>query len=616
MCLVLVWANSIEFEHVHTSRSCIRPHIATTSSTAAMTTMFATTTTTVPSVAFARSSRRVGGAARSARAGRGWCERRCRGHDHVFDGTHRRRRRSVRAVVDDGVEGDDDDGEGLFVDDEEAIRAAVVRERLRRAREAMYAYDDETIRASRSGTSSSSSSVVLGLGFVGKVMGNEIVRRAVASIAMMAFIRAGLLLPSRFFEAPSGYDSPFSMRAMMNTLTGGVGAAVTAVLGDGGGASIGAAGVAANANMNVFADAVTGAGVPWFHVGIGPYVSASIMMSILTALIPELQVMNKDEMGRETLKWWSRLLTLLFAVVESVIEASRLQAFSLVGTGFSYYFYVVPMFVTGAMALAWVADEITDFGFGQGSGIIITMSICGGYFAALSKLVPKIIADFSLAAALPPVIFLSALMIGTVLLEQGTVKVPLEYFQGPKSTAANTTRRALAAASASTSTTNGEHIPFKINPTNMQPVIFTMFLTQFLQFIPFGFSWCNGQSVPYFIFFFCAVFLGTYIDLQNTPQDISEYLMKTGARVPGVRPGEMTITYFQRIQQGARFNGGFLLAVIATTCSVADLWMVRASGYSFGLTSMLIVVSTVIAVKRQIQAMLQMPKIDRVLRSM
>ena len=575
-----------------------------------------TTTTTTPSAAFARSSRRVGGAARSARAGRWRCERRRQGRDRAFAGPHRRRR-SVRAVVDDGVEGADDDGEGsFFVDDDEAIRAAVVRERLRRAREAMYAYDDETIRASQSGTSSSSSSSVVALGFVWKIMGNEIVRRAVASIAMMTFIRAGLLLPSRFFEAPSGYDSPFSMRAMMNTLTGGVGAAVTAVLGDGGGASIGAAGVAANANMNVFADAVTGAGVPWFHVGIGPYVSASIMMSILTALIPELQVMNKDEMGRETLKWWSRLLTLLFAVVESVIEASRLQAFSLVGTGFSYYFYVVPMFVTGAMALAWVADEITDFGFGQGSGIIITMSICGGYFAALSKLVPKIIADFSLAAALPPVIFLSALMIGTVLLEQGTVKVPLEYFQGPKSTAANTTRRALAAAAASTSTTNGEHIPFKINPTNMQPVIFTMFLTQFLQFIPVGFSWCNGQSVPYFIFFFCAVFLGTYIDLQNTPQDISEYLMKTGARVPGVRPGEMTITYFQRIQQGARFNGGFLLAVIATTCSVADLWMVRASGYSFGLTSMLIVVSTVIAVKRQIQAMLQMPKIDRVLRSM
>ena len=569
----------------------------------------------------------------SGAVGRGLDDRRRhRGHHHHQHhhrhGAHRRcrfdrgresqsRRRTVRAVgVDDGDDGagfGDGDGDGDTIGDE-AIRAAVVRERLRRAREAMYAYDEETIRMSRrDGTSTSSS--VLGLGFVGKIMGNEIVRRAVATIAMMAFIRAGLLLPSRFFEAPSGYDSPFSMRAMMNTLTGGVGAAVTAVLGDGGGASIGAAGVAANANMNVFADAVTGAGVPWFHVGIGPYVSASIMMSILTALIPELQVMNKDEMGRETLKWWSRLLTLLFAVVESVIEASRLQAFSLVGTGFSYYFYVVPMFVTGAMALAWVADEITDFGFGQGSGIIITMSICGGYFAALSKLVPKIIADFSLAAALPPVIFLSALMIGTVLLEQGTVKVPLEYFQGPKSTAANTTRRALA-ASASTSTTNGEHIPFKINPTNMQPVIFTMFLTQFLQFIPVGFSWCNGQSVPYFIFFFCAVFLGTYIDLQNTPQDISEYLMKTGARVPGVRPGEMTITYFQRIQQGARFNGGFLLAVIATTCSVADLWMVRASGYSFGLTSMLIVVSTVIAVKRQIQAMLQMPKIDRVLRSM
>ena len=549
------------------------------------------TTRTRAATAMGASMRRQGGVTMRPCGARAWRRRERCVAPRALDDDEDDEEEDGREVFATGIAVDDGDG------DDGAIRAAVARERLRRAREAMYAYSDDAIRMS-DGTSSSG----------GGGARHEIVRRAIASMAMMAFIRAGLLLPSRFFASPEGYNSPFSMRAMVNTLTGGVGAAVSAGL-EGGGAL---EGVAASAN-NVFAEAVTGSGVPWFHIGVGPYVSASIVISILTSLLPELQVMSKDEMGRETLKWWSRLLTFLFAVVESVIEAGRLKAFSLVGTGFSYYFYVVPMFVTGAMALAWIADEITDFGFGQGSGIIITMSICGGYFAALSALAPKLIAHFSLAVALPPVAFLSALLIGSVLLEQGTVKVPLEYFQGPKSAA---TPRALSSSATATARTGDEHIPFKINPTNMQPVIFTMFLTQFLQFFPFGFAWCNGQSVPYFIFFFCAVFFGTYIDLQNTPQDISEYLMKTGARVPGIRPGEMTIDYFQRIQQGARFNGGLLLATIATLCSLADLWMHRVTGHSFGLTSMLIVVSTVIAVKRQIQAMLQMPKIDRVLRSM
>ena len=437
-----------------------------------------------------------------------------------------------------------------------------------------------------------------------RVARSAIFTRLLSATAMMVFVRAGLLLPTRFFEASGVRDSVFSMTTLMSTFSGGRGAldAVASAMGLSAGSAAGAATVGAT---NWLAESLAmGGGVPWFHIGIGPYIGASIAMSVVTSLTPEFQAMRKDQTGMETIKWWTRLMTFAIAIVQSVIEARSLSAHSLVGTGFGYYLAVVPMFVTGALAITWIADEITDYGLGQGSSLIITMSICGGYFSALKALIPKMLADFSLSAALPVVAFFGTFMFGTVILEQGTAKVPLEYFQGPSGSAGLPKAFRLG---------EGDHIPFKINPTNMQPVIFAMFILSALQWLPIGFT---ANSFAYFVLLFILVFGGTYIDLQNTPQDISEYLMKTGARVPGVRPGAQTVDYFGRVQAGSRFFGGILLASIATVCSLTDVWMNKSIGQSFGLTSMLIVVSTIISIKRQIQAMSQMPKMEQALRAM
>ena len=442
-----------------------------------------------------------------------------------------------------------------------------------------------------------------------RVLRNAIFKRFVAASAMMLFVRAGLLLPTRFYSATTGYSSPFSMNSLMSTLSGGA-SGKDGILG----ALMGAAGmsyggVEGGIASTTLSDSISSVGVPWFHIGIGPFIGASIAMSVLVSLSPELQAMRKDQTGQETIKWWTRLMTFAIAIIQSVLEAGKLKAFSLIGTGFGYYVVVVPMLVTGAMALTWIADEITDYGLGQGSSIIITMSICGGYFDALSTLIPKLVANFSLGAVLPFFGFFGVLLLGTVMLEQGTAKVPLEYFQGPTGSGG-------LPKSFTKDEGGGDHIPFKINPTNMQPVIFAMFLISALQWLPFGFSWVNGQSFGYHFLLFTLVFCGTYIDLQNTPQDISEYIMKIGARVPGIRPGTQTIEYFRRVQAGARFFGGVLLATIATVCSLCDLWIAKLIGQPFGLTSMLIVVSTVISIKRQIQAMSQMPKLDQVLKTL
>ena len=501
----------------------------------------------------------------------------------------------------------------------EDAAAASIEARRAEIRAAMFDLDDEEIlldefgerRGERDGTLARlENAFPPGLLRSGvRLLRNAIFKRFIAASAMMLFVRAGLLLPTRFYSATTGYSSPFSMNSLMSTLSGGA-SGKDGILG----ALMGAAGMSyggaeGGIASTALSDSISSVGVPWFHIGIGPFIGASIAMSVLVALSPELQAMRKDQTGQETIKWWTRLMTFAIAIIQSVLEAGKLKAFSLIGTGFTYYIVVVPMLVTGAMALTWIADEITDYGLGQGSSIIITMSICGGYFDALSALIPKLVANFSLGAVLPFFGFFGVLLLGTVMLEQGTAKVPLEYFQGPTGSGG-------LPKSFKKDEGGGDHIPFKINPTNMQPVIFAMFLISALQWLPFGFSWVNGQSFGYHFLLFMLVFCGTYIDLQNTPQDISEYIMKIGARVPGVRPGTQTIEYFRRVQAGARFFGGILLATIATVCSLCDLWIAKLIGQPFGLTSMLIVVSTVISIKRQIQAMSQMPKLDQVLKTL
>ena len=190
------------------------------------------------------------------------------------------------------------------------------------------------------------------------------------------------------------------MSTLMSTFAGSGGAALDAMAN-----ALGADKTAAvTQGANWLADSMTaGGGVPWFHIGIGPFIGASIAMSVVVAFSPDLQRMRKDEMGRETIEWWTRLMTLAIAVIQSVMEARTLKAYSLVGTGLGYYLAVVPMFITGALAITWVADEITDYGLGHGSSVIITMSICGGYFAALKALLPKMLTGFSFATALPGV---------------------------------------------------------------------------------------------------------------------------------------------------------------------------------------------------------------------
>ena len=363
-------------------------------------------------------------------------------------------------------------------------------------------------------------------------------------------------------------------------------------------------------------------GISLFHVGIGPFIAASIAMSVLTAVVPSLKEMTKDSVGQHTVKQYTRYIMFVVAIVQSLITAENLRSYCIYGHQASYLFYATTFFTCGAVAAAWLADEMTDRGLGQGTSVMITMSVCGAYVSAIKHYAADLLA-VSFFDVLPFMCAAVLLTAGSVLVQTGTCRVPIQYFQGPSIPGLPRVVRE-----------ETDHVPFKINPLGMQPVLVAVFLCEgvmwlvksliddggtisgfTLKVITAVFSSQEASSF-YYLTFFLIVFGFSYLDLQNTPKEVSEYMTKIGARVPEVRPGEQTARYLEQLQQGSRFFGGLVLGVVAVFCAYADNYMRATTGICVGFTSMLIVTSTILQMKRQITAMAQMPRLDGVISSL
>ena len=135
------------------------------------------------------------------------------------------------------------------------------------------------------------------------------------------------------------------------------------------------------------------------------------------------------------------------------------------------------------------------------------------------------------------------------------------------------------------------------------------------EFLAALFSSAAARSPAHYAVFFLIVFGFSYLDLQNTPKEVAEYMTKIGARVPNVRPGEQTARHLEELQRGSRFFGGLLRRRSSHRfpADFADAHMRRTTGICVGFTSMLIVTSTILQIKRQMSAMAQMPRLDKVM---
>lgn len=248
-----------------------------------------------------------------------------------------------------------------------------------------------------------------------------------------------------------------------------------------------------------------------------------------------------------------------------------------------------------AIVISVCGDLITKFGLGNGLSVILSVAILSGYGATLREsLLPALVSGtVSIAAVAAWGLGLAAFVAAAVLVTEGVRKVPITYF-----TDANTQ------VGVSTGRGRDDHVPFRINPTGMQPVIIASFTLSAFPFMP-----AYGSPL-YLALQWPLIFAATFIDMENVPGEISEYLNKVGARVPGVRPGKQTVKFFRYTQISARFVGGALLATLATIATVADASAMALYGQQIGFTSTLIVISTLLSIRRQIRTFRTAPTIE------
>ena len=368
-------------------------------------------------------------------------------------------------------------------------------------------------------------------------------------------------------------------------------------------------------------------------MGITPYITASIAVSFALAAVPELRQWRKEAgaEGSDVIAQWGRRIGLACSFAQALWTAWQLRPFAsgtLASMPLLQYLVCTALPLTaGTSSLVWLAEEITRTGIGQGTSMVISLSCIASYAVTARHLLPALYVAGAGGTVLhvPTVAFaLAAITLQTslaVLVTEGVRKVPISFFQ----LQGGATSGVLAAqGSAPGEALSGDHIPLRINPSGIQPVIFAICLLDGIPWVlsavgapaalQAGLAWLlDTGGLVYYLLSAFAVFAFAFLDLEDLPAEMSEYLLKCGARVPGVRPGEATVAYLRHQQFCSRAWGGALLALLSVLSQLADKTLQRATGVGVGFTGLLIITSTVLQCRRQVRALSEKPKLSKTL---
>lgn len=345
-------------------------------------------------------------------------------------------------------------------------------------------------------------------------------------------------------------------------------------------------------------------------LGVGPYITATIIMQLLTLMSPKLKAMYQEEgeAGRAKFSQWSRILTLPLALLQATGFLILLERESVVAslTVFSFATNII-VIAGGSLLLMWLGELITEFGVGNGVSLIIFAGIIARLPSALSGIAATY--DPSQLPLYVALIALSLVVIyAVVFVTEAERPVPVTY--------AKQVRGQKVYGGVST------YIPLRVNQAGVIPIIFALSILLFPQMI-FNFLASSANTVLQHIssvglsivnnaylydsIYFILVFLFTYFYTAVTfdPIVISENLQRSGAFVPGVRPGTPTAEYLSKIVTRITLVGAMFLGVIA----VLPLILRSATGnasFAIGGTALLIVVSVVIDLVKNVDAQVSM----------
>jgi preprotein translocase subunit SecY len=343
-----------------------------------------------------------------------------------------------------------------------------------------------------------------------------------------------------------------------------------------------------------------------FGLGIMPYITASIIMELLSAVIPKIKEWHEEgELGRKKITQITRYMTLVLATVQSaslIVSFSKGSAQSkaiLPGITFWSGCLITLTLVAGMALLMWLGELITDRGVGNGMSILIFAGIIAALPAELSNLVRTIM---SRQPALLVLVGAAALLIvaGVVYIEQGERRIPVQYAKQVRG------RKMYSGAST--------YIPIKVNTSGVIPIIFASAVLSFpliiSQFFPslngFAKSFSQG-SVAYFVLYtgFIVFFAYFYTAIIFDPFELADNLKKYGGFIPGIRPGMPTTNYVSKVVNRINLPGSLYLAAIALIPSIT-LVLFGVKDVPFGGAAILIIVGVALETMKQIEAQMQM----------
>lgn len=362
-----------------------------------------------------------------------------------------------------------------------------------------------------------------------------------------------------------------------------------------------------------------------FQLGLSPQIAASILMQLFCVLLPPLVKLRKEGLdAHEKIKsyiWW---ISLGFAITQALILSCYSLPYSIYAASHRVKHVLITTFylVCGAMTMAKISDKITESGFGQGSSLIICVNILTGYTDTLHKMLVQLAGS---SVSWWPYVFavlgvFTIVTMWAVVVTESFRKIKLQYYGF---------KLASATREDSPITEVEPYLPFNINPSGMQPVLTTSYFLAFPGFVASIFGsrfWEHVRDilnpytslgadpwVYYFVYAFC-VFAFNIIDIANVPKEIADYLNKMGARIPKIKPGKATVNYLTKIQASTRFWGGVLLSLLATTSILLDHYLRSINeGFPIGFTSVLIIVGSIIELRRSYQAYNVMPSLAKAL---
>ncbi len=358
-------------------------------------------------------------------------------------------------------------------------------------------------------------------------------------------------------------------------------------------------------------DLFSGGGLANFSVvalGVNPYINASIIMQLMTGVVPSLQALQREgEYGRQKINQYTRYLSVPMSLLQSYGFLALLSSSGALNTPFDFgtwetWTQIVTL-TAGSITLMWLGELITEKGIGNGVSFII--------FAGIVSRVPTAVAGFLESPDLAQIMLLAIVAVAAVAviiyIQEGQRRIPIQYASRVRG------RRMYQGGQT--------FLPLRVNQAGVIPIIFAVSILLFPSQIASYFinspspigdiaqgvrSWLGTGSGLYVILYFLLTVGFTYFYTAFTfkPDETAEQLRKNGGFIPGIRPGRPTQDYLARVVTRITVAGALFLGIVAALPPFIGLVQPQFSGIALGGTSILIVVSVVVETMKQLEAQL------------